>query len=296
MIRRGTVFVRHSAPDQDDGSRYAALFGIAEVDAGSVREDVVHGFATVSGAPFTLVGTGFTNDLADDPYDYTRIDSVDGILRAQIWAKPKAETGLRGGSMMFRRTRAPAAPGRETMIVVGAMTVDPGTYGDATLHDLAGCLPTMGDEGGWIQVTGSRPCPFPTNGSCPSQILQQPIWGWDGEPWGLFSTLRLDTQEICMEILRLRHGRDTVGLHDREAARLAELERHDAASIVTTRDREYDRFRREMIARHGHQRWDRVRTRADNDEESRIAGDIVRAMMREDDDAIADEVRTARAA
>lgn len=279
-IARGRLFIRdagmiHDSAQPDDDQRNHLAVGIVEVEAGSVEDDVISGFTLTRDARGLMI----TMTGARSVPEQHGADSIEGLLRQPAWPKPASTTGLAGGGIALRRTRAPAAAGRETCIAVVAMSVADGTFADAVMVTIAG------DDGWTLRLSDPEPAVFLTNGYTPSQILKMPVWGWDGNPWGLYSTLPIAASDCAMRIAALQLRIRTGHADDADRAALAEAEAEDQrihgglSSRAHRGDADYSRFREAYEALHGPPDWHRVRTAADQAEDERRIDAIMRTQL-----------------
>lgn len=272
MIRNGTLFSRHCSAESE-GLVEIALFGFLELPDGFTEHEV-HGFVAAGKAgQISLMTTGERYNASAD-YDL-RGDTIDGLLRAQIWPRPNAETGLYGGGLVLRRTLVPAAVGHQIAMLIGAMALPADWLPDAHLHRVSGDFGFGATSS--LLIDQSAPCPAQTNGINPSQILKLPIWGWEGEPWGAISTMDIASNRVCEEmetlILQEIEGEiDKAGI-----SRLAELRDKAGwwAPQIGRGDKAYTVFRREMAKRSPGCRWNGALTAGQQASRDRLVREII---------------------
>jgi len=266
-IHRGQLFMRGGWRDGD--ATLTAVAGIAEVDAGA-GEHVVHGYgAQLIGGDILLSATGYT---AANEEEHLGSGEVDYMITDTQWPRPSGGV-LAGGGLMLRRTRAPAAPGRELAIVAGLFSCDGTVFADQQFADISGDMTAR------LAISGRR-CvkEWRTNGSTISQVMKSPRWGWGDEPWGFNSTMDLKSIDEAMRVEALADDPN----HDPEE--LAEARRTpggwapQVGRVGSAYDADYDRFRTRMIAEHGRLPWDGVLTRSESEARAESAGRIIREL------------------
>jgi len=104
-----------------------------------------------------------------------------------------------------------------------------------------------------------------------SQVHKSCLWGWDDEPWGPVSTMRLDIIDKCQAYI------------DRENAGQEQPEEPDyeIRSIVAPawRDEEYDQFKKIMFERGMTIRWDDRLTASDSKELEHMSSEVIREIL-----------------
>ena len=175
-----------------------------------------------------------------------------------------------GGSLILRKTRKAGRP--DCDILMAAIVLK-----DAEVDFDHKRLQTIAGENGVFFVRPADEVPFEPNGMAFLSFLREPVWGWDNEPWGFRSTMRLDVIDQCQELSDLLEGK-----LPSDPAREAELARGPAGSIVKyprERDAEYRKFLAAMNA-YDVPRWDEVVTASRNQELSERAAAVVRDLSR----------------
>lgn len=241
------------------------MVGVAECTPGTTLE-VIHGYAVMdAGTHRWLAPTGQVGSFHYGIADH----DVSAILTEGQWPKPADETGLDGGGLLLRSTRAPCKPGTTTCVLVGLITG--GGLTDQTMMDLTG------DAAGNLAI-GPAECArhLNTNGTTLTQVMKRPLWGWSGEPWGLVSTLRTDVIDETRRLDDLLHGEPEA--YEGERRR---LERGHAGSVMGTglRDDEYQRFRTLYDEIHGREPHEDVRTAERQRQSEKAVVDVVRKML-----------------
>lgn len=174
-----------------------------------------------------------------------------------------------GGSLILRRTRKAGRSGCD--ILMAAIVLK-----DAEVDFDHKQIQAISGENGTFFVRPEQSVPFEPNGMALPSFLREPVWGWDNEPWGFYSTLRLDVIDQCQEMADLLEGR-----LPSDPPREAELAKGPAGSIVKyprDRDNEYRKFVAAIA--HDVPRWDEVVTASRNQELSERAAAIVRNLTR----------------
>jgi hypothetical protein len=239
MIRRARLFIRAWTAGRNGSTPKAAVFGICETE-GEDPVEMVRGYVlsgTASGG--MLVPTGQVLIPCCDIADH----DAGSIMTSLDWPRPSETTGLDGGGILLRRLRTPSPEGRTLNILIGVMSGE--IVPDQSMMD------AEEDAAGVLHLSAPE-CVrhLKTDGSTVSQIMELPIWGWGAEQWGLHSTLRADVAADCHRLDAIRNGVTDEAPGERER-----LERGYAGSILATgsRDDIYQRYRRLMFERYGHQ-------------------------------------------
>ena len=267
-MRRGRAFVRMWPAGKVDGPAKAAIIGIAECPL-DVSDEKIHGFAAMNaGGTTMLTPTGHVGRIEGDIADH----DVGSILTQCDWPRPSKETGLDGGGLLLRRTRAPAADGTVACVIVGLLSGD--VLRDQTILELSG------DDAGNVRIEDERCVKhLATNGETLGHVMHRPLWGWDGEPWGLVSSLRLDVTDQCRRLDELDHGAPEKWAGERKT-----LERGHAGSVLRSgrSDERYLEYRRIYRETYGPMQIGDVQTAAQQEEQGRKVNEVIRRMMRMD--------------
>jgi len=276
QVHRGRAFVRAWPRRRDDATGTAAVVGLIEC-SGDVEDEVIHGMAltTIQGTVL-LAATGKTMHR-DERYGHPfedKASDIDYVLTGRSWPRPDPTSGLDGGGLMVRRTRAPAPEGRTIFILTGLMSTD--ELVDQTMVEVEGRLD------GTLMLGGAKCAKsLGTNGSTLCQVMKMPLWEWDDGDWVLTSTMHLDALDECRRLEQMREG-----LVEASSGEIEKLERGMAGDVMGTgrRDGSYQEFRRRWRERHGPmdgRRWRGWETAAEADETTRRTSVIAKEMSRE---------------
>lgn len=173
--------------------------GIVEAPIGSLIVERILGF----------IGMPMGTDHLLAPVSYAERPVQDAghevaqHLTNEQWPRPAVGSGMAGGGLLFRRTRAEASSWHEILLVAICMYAPAGSVRsqmryaveadeivDGVPHRMSMRSPTACDE-------------LSTNGVGMTRLLKLPAWGWSDEPFGFVSTLRLDVIDQAMESMRL---------------------------------------------------------------------------------------------
>jgi hypothetical protein len=298
---RGRVFVRQgpvsrrkwgSTDKVEDVRHDYVMVGVFEMDEDSAYEQsLIRPFL----ADF-VQGTlriGFQHGTLPPSPEHRECDMGDLALQP-VWPRPAPETGMGGGGLMLRDTRAPSAPGTRIMTGIMVMSLHGGPP-DASIIDLEG------DVGGWPGSEGSRSGyilstgvdsskPGYMNGMPLNSILKEPIWGWGDEPFAFMSTMDLEVIDQCERFDRIRRsveGKDPDSIDGATRVELLSLKKSSLSWIVSSSDKDekFQIFKRKMTERGLITRRDGVRTASEEAAFSNAAREVLIEMETEEDEA-----------
>lgn len=300
-MRRGRVFVRQgpksranwkSASKAEDVRHDYVMVGVFELDADSAHEQSLIRPFLADFVQGTL-RVGFQHGTLPPSPEHRECDMGDLALQ-DVWPRPAPETGMGGGGLMLRDTRAPSAPGTRIMTGIMVMSLREGPP-DASIIDLEG------EIGGWPKSEGSRSGyivstaidssrPGYMNGMPLNSILKEPIWGWGEEPFGFMSTMDLGIIDQCERFDRIRRsveGKDPDAIDGAARVELLSMKNSSLSWIVTSSDKDekFQIFKRKMRERGLVTRRDGVRTVSEEAAFSNAAREILMEMEAEEDEA-----------
>lgn len=249
-----------------DPRGHVALVGIAEAD-GAIVEHRVHGFMLLDACGTKFAMTGQTHD----PEVPVACD-IEGLLTNDQWPAPR-DTAASGGGVTLRRTRI-VGEHAPVWIMIACMAAAPGWIEDQTMIEISGDLDGILDIDRTSDATTME-----TNGTTLSQLLKQPIWGWDEEPWGLVSTMELTAIDACMRLEDLRDRNDPA-----DADEIERLVRGPSGWAVESgkNDPQYQEYKRRYVAEAGRLRWDARIGLSEQRRRSKIASRIIREIRSAD--------------
>lgn len=283
-IRRCRLFIRDCGPSERNwrsqssnstGHSYA-LVGVAEVDdAANWQREMTFDFGLLTsgsrghisfeGAPRALESHAATCDL---PF----------LATDHQWARPSdvaMALGWGGGSMILRETRAPSSEGTKLCLVLMTLCLPEASLPDAHMAELH-IGPRSSDWRlpgiGGFKIVG--PCDaLHSAGMALCQIQKAPIWGWGDEPFGFASLLRLDIVDACTELQALLMSDNA------NPDEIERLRRLTQGAVQTRPDKQFDEFRRRMVAEFGMTPWDDTPTASQVAIREENAARVIREMM-----------------
>ena len=286
-IHRARFYIRHCGTSRSSCSAYSikderddfALIGTVEVEENDSYADqmMMPFIAHCRASSLDFIFTGAPYPISPD----YALSDLGGLATEEIWSRPDALSGLMGGSLLLRRTRAPAPTGRSVMTALIVASLPAGSLHDGHLIEGQGNaglehFPVKQQRLALNLHTG-KPADLPLGVSL-SQILKLPFWGWESEHYAFRSTLGLEIIDACTTIGRLRAADH---LTEEELDELARIEGSAIRFIVqnTAQDPKYAEFKKRIVAECGPAQWDAVDTAEMLKERDALADRVMREIL-----------------
>lgn len=261
-IRRGRVFVRRlgrttsdwrSTSSRPDGFGYG-MVGVVEVDdAAPWRRERSYSFACLasgSNANLSFSGESVAPEYQEDVV-YSEISSFLKSMMFPRASEVHEALGWGAGGMVLRDTRGPSCPGTTLATIAIAMCLPEPFLPDAHMASFE----VHGQESpGSAKLLIEGPCLLTTNGVNIEQVLKMPLWGWEDEPFGFSSTMRLDAIDRCTKV---QDAMIAGGLSPKESHRLRASVQH---TVQDDSDPVFAAFRRRAAAEGMVRPWDATLT------------------------------------
>ncbi len=268
----------YGARPEPDGWAAAGGVGIVEAPVSRLRPECILPFVGMCFGTDHLLATSDYSERAVADHGHELADHV----RDAQWPRPVPGSGIPGGGIMFRHTRAPSAPGTEIMTLAICMYAPADAVASQVLYSLSGILDADGRPDR-ISIHSPQACaPLAENGIGMTALLKRPAWGWGDEPFALQSTMRLDVIDDAMETARLL---DKEGRTPEDEARLETLKRSEGYRVVAGNRTGYDsaefaEYRRLMRDVMQDDDWSRPITAFQLAERQRRADEAIREILR----------------
>lgn len=180
----------------------------------------------------------------------------------------KAVRPWQGGALLIRETRLRSEEGRYIYLVAMAFEAGGEQINHRQIH-------TLHQRGNNIEIRPGNMINEEPNGEGIASVHKLPIWGWEKDPWGPVSTMRLDIIDECIEL-------EKILLNPSEAnqERRKQLESRPAGGILGIRrnDKLFEQFHREMSQYMPFQ-WDGVVTKSDSDKRDQKSKEILSRLL-----------------
>jgi hypothetical protein len=288
MIHRSQLLVRDCGASRSSfnfaaiGSetrRDYAMIGIAEVDEDRYPEHIVHGFICYSNDRAILLhSTDHQKSLGREG----QASDLGSLATHNIWPRPDPLYGVGGGGIVLRDCRMPAEPGKKIVLVLAVASLPAGTLKNHHMYEAHGNIGSTTAnslifDNGRLELTN----PVETEikaGESLATLLKMTLWGWGDEKIAFRSTMDLVTIDQCERIETLQ---EKPQLTEAERSEYDDLIRSEVGWIFrhTADDKTYQAYRREMVKMRPRSRWDSVITKIEQEEEGRIAAEIIRRLL-----------------
>lgn len=267
-IRRARLFIRdcgdatgtydpvkgYSRPD----STSYAMVGVAEIDdAAGWKRETMHDFGTLFGSDGGMISFEGAPRSIDSNAGIYDLPGLANDLQFRMPGSIHRALGYGGGGMIMRDTRARSPQGTSLVLILMGLSLPHKSLPDGHMATMTvehrGIDPRL-PGAGRLRIEG--PCPLKDrgNGTGLCQILKEPIWGWDAEPHGFMSLMRLDVVDAASRLqTMIVEGSTDVEEMDR-------LHRITGRSVQSGKDPVYDEFRRRMHAKGMMRPWDHTPT------------------------------------
>lgn len=255
---------------------YYLAVGVLEADVDALPAEKVLGFIINKRASGTeLQLTGSVGRLPPE----SAISDLGGVMTQMNVEAPFLGALMICGGMVLRKTRMPAAEGKEVHAIAALVRSPVDLLPQREMLSLAG-------NNGRLGVVHQReiPASFPIGGLM-SATYGMPIWGFGNEPRSIISTLRLDCIDACNEVRKIEMSGP---LDDEKRARLAAL--HESGMTdpaCRTKSEQYEEFKRRMAERGAYRPLDTYMTAAECEQHDGMVREIVETMLREENEIIA---------